>query len=1048
VDAAGMLLGFGSGGDVALVDPSTLIPTPITDMVQKSGDTMTGELGLPSAKFSGAIPTHSAGRVFYSTDENTLCYYNDVSGVTVNLGRELLIRVRNNTGSTILNGQVVYVSGALGQNPTAALAKADAEATSKLIGVATHDIPNNTIGYITGSGEVHDMDTSAFTDGQMVYLSAETAGAMTATAPVSPNYPVQVGVVLYAHGTQGKLLVSITRTAGTGGGSGTVTSVGITPGAGVTVSGSPVTSSGSITLGLDLKTVNGTSLLGSGNVTTPQGTVTSVGITGGTGIVVNNSPITSSGNMTVALASSGVVPGSYGSAAKTLAVTVDTTGRVTDISEADIAIAQSQVTNLVTALAGKQATLVSGTNIKSVNGSSLLGSGDLTVTGSSVFVNVKSFGATGDGVTDDTSSIQSAVDSLSPGDTLYFPPGTYLTRLILVNKTRVRITGSGATLKLYYQTAVNASTLTPYDISWIVDPGTTDFTAAGASSNTRGVTFYTSYPGQLSGTGTATSTTQSTVFLIVGRYGPSDYDPSWSAASDVTIDGLRFIGHKLVFNTSALIRIKNIQRVTIRDCTFEDHEHFAITWYAATDVLVADCKVRNCIQGVAYGQAGTGYLLERCVIRGNTVSGMWSSMWSTGGHDGLGACGIRLAGGSRDCKILDNIIDSGGALQACDCYVTRASGVFHENLLIRGNTWANTSWGASIAPNKGLIYANNHHIGNQVYGLELYSVGQSLVTDCIFDGYSPYYGHNVGMIGVIMYGQPETYRTDTLFNNCSWNNPADTTTTLTACRAVITSNTTLSGLFTVDGVALSAGDRVLVTEQTNSTSDNKARNNGIWIASSSAWSRASDTIRVGYRIPITSGTTYGGSTWQCRAEAKTVGVEGMHFTSYATSSEGIQCLDTAKVRVTNCQWLFWGLPIDYLRGTGLAVLNSRFVGTTTACMLIKPGTRDMTNLQVENCEFSGSTNAIRISHSGDGYQLSYAKICNNFLSGTWASALNVALASTVGQLFTSNNTPMSGDNTTTIYPEDTLNSATGSTRINKTTGKYQVVIGSTWTDLH
>jgi len=332
VDAAGMLLGFGSGGDVALVDPSTLIPTPITDMVQKSGDTMTGELGLPSAKFSGAIPTHSAGRVFYSTDENTLCYYNDVSGVTVNLGRELLIRVRNNTGSTILNGQVVYVSGALGQNPTAALAKADAEATSKLIGVATHDIPNNTIGYITGSGEVHDMDTSAFTDGQMVYLSAETAGAMTATAPVSPNYPVQVGVVLYAHGTQGKLLVSITRTAGTGGGSGTVTSVGITPGAGVTVSGSPVTSSGSITLGLDLKTVNGTSLLGSGNVTTPQGTVTSVGITGGTGIVVNNSPITSSGNMTVALASSGVVPGSYGSAAKTLAVTVDTTGRVTDIS--------------------------------------------------------------------------------------------------------------------------------------------------------------------------------------------------------------------------------------------------------------------------------------------------------------------------------------------------------------------------------------------------------------------------------------------------------------------------------------------------------------------------------------------------------------------------------------------------------------------------------------------------------------------------------------------------------------------------------------------
>jgi len=45
--------------------------------------------------------------------------------------------------------------------------------------------------------------------------------------------------------------------------------------------------------------------------------------------------------------------------------------------------AQSDVTNLVSDLAGKQATLVSGTNIKTINGSSVLGSGDLTVTGGS-----------------------------------------------------------------------------------------------------------------------------------------------------------------------------------------------------------------------------------------------------------------------------------------------------------------------------------------------------------------------------------------------------------------------------------------------------------------------------------------------------------------------------------------------------------------------------------------------------------------------------------------------------------------------------------------
>lgn len=40
---------------------------------------------------------------------------------------------------------------------------------------------------------------------------------------------------------------------------------------------------------------------------------------------------------------------------------------------------QSDITNLTTDLAGKQATLVSATNIKTINGSSILGSGDLTI---------------------------------------------------------------------------------------------------------------------------------------------------------------------------------------------------------------------------------------------------------------------------------------------------------------------------------------------------------------------------------------------------------------------------------------------------------------------------------------------------------------------------------------------------------------------------------------------------------------------------------------------------------------------------------------------
>ncbi|MDF3076032.1 MAG: hypothetical protein K0S54_3699 [Alphaproteobacteria bacterium] len=53
-------------------------------------------------------------------------------------------------------------------------------------------------------------------------------------------------------------------------------------------------------------------------------------------------------------------------------------------------------------------------------------------------------------------------------------------------------------------------------------------------------------------------------------------------------------------------------------------------------------------------------------------------------------------------------------------------------------------------------------------------------------------------------------------------------------RAASTGNLTLSGLQTIDGVALNEGDRVLVKDQAD------ARLNGIWLAAPSAWKRAAD----------------------------------------------------------------------------------------------------------------------------------------------------------------------------------------------------------------
>ena len=62
-------------------------------------------------------------------------------------------------------------------------------------------------------------------------------------------------------------------------------------------------------------------------------------------------------------------------------------------------------------------------------------------------VSVTDFGATGDGTTNDTTAIQNALNSLTLGGTLYFPPGTYLTNTLTIPNTSekaIKLIGAGS----------------------------------------------------------------------------------------------------------------------------------------------------------------------------------------------------------------------------------------------------------------------------------------------------------------------------------------------------------------------------------------------------------------------------------------------------------------------------------------------------------------------------------------------------------------------------------------------------------------------------
>ena len=139
-------------------------------------------------------PTYKEGRIFYDDTKKAISYYNDISDITINLGQELLIKVCNETGSTIPNGSIVYPAGVSGGCISIDLADASKKEKSRLFGMVTHDIPTGTEGYVTRFGEVSGLDTSSYTSGGILYLSATTAGAYTDVKPDDGAYRDSRGI--------------------------------------------------------------------------------------------------------------------------------------------------------------------------------------------------------------------------------------------------------------------------------------------------------------------------------------------------------------------------------------------------------------------------------------------------------------------------------------------------------------------------------------------------------------------------------------------------------------------------------------------------------------------------------------------------------------------------------------------------------------------------------------------------------------------------------------------------------------------------------------
>jgi hypothetical protein len=131
-------------------------------------------------------------------------------GLINRLGQQLVVKARNTSGSTITKGSVVKVVGVAGGFIGINLAQADNDTNSATsFGIVAEDIADSSNGFVTINGIVHGVNTNAFTEGDILYLSPTVAGEITNVKPVSPAHIVVVGYVAKKSATDGHILLHV-----------------------------------------------------------------------------------------------------------------------------------------------------------------------------------------------------------------------------------------------------------------------------------------------------------------------------------------------------------------------------------------------------------------------------------------------------------------------------------------------------------------------------------------------------------------------------------------------------------------------------------------------------------------------------------------------------------------------------------------------------------------------------------------------------------------------------------------------------------------------
>jgi hypothetical protein len=199
-----VLVGDGnSGGSSASGTPVNIPDT----LVSRSASGLF-EIGAVDFDTSSSVVSTTA-RMTWDSGEGTVSLGLLGGQTSLQLGQEAVALCYNGTGSALNPGQVVRISGTQGQRPSISLSTAENEiGSSKTFGVVAETISNATEGFVATFGIVPGIDTSEFSEGDALWLSA-SAGKFTNVMPTQPYHSVFLGYVIKSAPSSGRIFVNI-----------------------------------------------------------------------------------------------------------------------------------------------------------------------------------------------------------------------------------------------------------------------------------------------------------------------------------------------------------------------------------------------------------------------------------------------------------------------------------------------------------------------------------------------------------------------------------------------------------------------------------------------------------------------------------------------------------------------------------------------------------------------------------------------------------------------------------------------------------------------